>query len=367
MTESSASALRVLVAGTGFGCRIQVPALRGAGFEVVGLVGTDAARTAARATANGVPKAFSDLGKAIDATSPDVIAISTPPFTHGPLSILALERGCHVLCEKPFARDTKEANAMFKAARKSGKVHVIGNEFRFLPQRATVARAISDGMIGEPRLASFVQIMGFLSSFEADFPDWWFDPAQGGGWLGASGSHMVDQVRSWLGEFESVSSSLATVGISRGEVEDSFALRFRLKNGVEGIMQQSSGAVGPMAEMMQITGTQGRIWIDGPVVRFADRSGARELPIPMDLALPPPPPPSQDPRLTRSDWNLMAQVELAPYTLLCRALRAAITGEAPPSPVPVASFADGLANMQVLDAIRESAQQGGALVRVQSG
>jgi predicted dehydrogenase len=367
MTESSASPLRVVVAGTGFGCRIQVPALRGAGFEVVGLVGTNAARTAERAIANGVAKAFIDLGKAIDATSPDVIAISTPPFTHGPLSILALERGCHVLCEKPFARDSKEAKVMFEAARKSGKVHVIGNEFRFLPQRATVARAISEGMIGEPRLASLVQIMGFLSSFEADFPDWWFDPAQGGGWLGASGSHMVDQVRSWLGEFESVSASLINVGISRGEVEDSFALRFHLKNGVEGIMQQSSGAFGPMADMMQIVGTQGRIWIDGLRVRFADRHGVRDLPIPSDLVLPPPPPSSQDPRLARSDWKIMAEVEIAPYMLLCRALRAAITGEAPTSPVTVASFADGLANMQVLDAIRESAQQGGALVGVESG
>ena len=366
MNGNSASLLRVLVAGTGFGCRIQVPALRGAGFEVVGLLGTDAARTAERAAANGVPQSFTDLGKAIDATAPDVVAVSTPPHTHGALSIAALERGCHVLCEKPFARDAKEASAMLAAARKSGKVHVIGNEFRFLPQRATVARAISDGMIGEPRLASFVQIMGFLSAFEADFPDWWFDPAQGGGWLGASGSHMVDQVRSWLGEFDSVSASLATVGISRGEVDDSFALRFRLKNGLEGIMQQCSGAFGPMAEMTQIAGTEGRIWIDGLAVRFADRNGERELPIPPDLALAPPPPLSGDPRLARPDWHIMADVEIAPYTLLCRALRAAIVGEAPPSSVPVASFADGLANMQVLDAIRASARQSGALVRVES-
>src|SRR5579862_5813726 len=145
---SCAAPLRVLVVGTGFGCRIQVPALRGAGYQVVGLVGTDAARTAERAAANEVPKAFIDLGQAIEATDAQVVAISTPPFTHGALSMLALQRGCHVLCEKPFARDAKEARAMLDAARQSGKVHVIGNEFRFLPQRAIVARAIADGMIG---------------------------------------------------------------------------------------------------------------------------------------------------------------------------------------------------------------------------
>ena len=49
----AATPLRALVAGTGFGCRIQVPAFRGAGYDVVGLVGADPARTAERAAARG--------------------------------------------------------------------------------------------------------------------------------------------------------------------------------------------------------------------------------------------------------------------------------------------------------------------------
>ena len=57
--------LKALVVGSGFGCRIQVPALRGARFEVVCLVGADAARTCERAAANGVPLAFTDLAQAI--------------------------------------------------------------------------------------------------------------------------------------------------------------------------------------------------------------------------------------------------------------------------------------------------------------
>src|SRR5258706_4092098 len=120
MSGNSTAPLRVLVVGTGFGCRIQVPAFRGAGFKVAGLVGTDLARTRERAAANGVPEAFADLGKAIDATGADVVAISTPPFTHCELSIQALEAGCHVLCEKPFARDAAEARAMLAAAEKAG-------------------------------------------------------------------------------------------------------------------------------------------------------------------------------------------------------------------------------------------------------
>ena len=68
------SELRALVVGTGFGCRIQVPALRGAGFDVVGLVGSDAGRTAERAAANGVAQAYTDLDKAIAETNRELAA-----------------------------------------------------------------------------------------------------------------------------------------------------------------------------------------------------------------------------------------------------------------------------------------------------
>jgi predicted dehydrogenase len=361
------AAPRAVVVGTGFGCRIQVPALRGAGFDVAALVGTDAARTQERAELNGVPGAYTGMAEAIAGTGAELVAISTPPHTHAELSIAALEAGCHVLCEKPFSKDASDAGAMLEAAQKAGRVHMIGNEFRYVPQRATVARAIAEGMIGEPRHATFIQYISFLTDFADVFPEWWFDPAQGGGWLGASGSHLVDQVRSWLGEFESVSASLGSVTMQRGPVDDSFSVRFRLENGAEGILQQTSGAYGPMSEMTRVAGSKGTIWMDGMAVRIADADGERELPVPSDLALPEPPPLTEDPRQERPDWQAMAYVEIAPYTELAKSLLAAIRGEPSPSSVPPASFADGLANMQVMDAIRASAADGGAKVEVARG
>jgi predicted dehydrogenase len=360
----AASPLRALVVGTGFGCRIQVPAFRGAGYEVVGLVGSDPERTAERAAANGVDACFVDLAKAIEATRPDVVAISTTPHTHCELTLQALAMGCHVLCEKPFARDSDEARRMLTAAQKAGKVHMIGNEFRFVPQRSATARAISDGAIGEPRFASFVQVGGYIKAWEEDFPDWWFDPAQGGGWLGASSSHWLDQIRVWFGEFDTVSASLNAVTLTRGPVEDSFAVRFTMNNGLEGVLQQCSGAYGPMFDSNHIAGSAGHIWFDNDAVHFADANGERDLAVPGDLALPPAPPLTGDPRNQRFDWQAMAYVEIAPYTELCKSMAAAIRGEQAGSPVPPATFADGVAHMQVLDAIRTSARNGGAMVRV---
>ena len=97
-----------------------------------------------------------------------------------------------------------------------------------------------------------------------------------------------------------------------------------------------------------------------------DRSGERDLPVPADLMLPEPPPLTGDPRLERMDWKFMAEVEIAPYTELAKTLHAAMEGKPSPSPVPPASFADGVANMEVMDAIRQSHEQGGAMVKVGS-
>jgi hypothetical protein len=116
--------------------------------------------------------------------------------------------------------------------------------------------------------------------------------------------------------------------------------------------------------MIRIAGDAGSVWLDSDGAHFADRANERLLAIPDDLKLPPPPPLGDDPRQQRMDWRAMATVEIAPYTMLCRSLRAAILGEPAPSPVPLASFADGVANMQVLDAIRLSAARGGDVVTV---
>jgi len=356
--------LRALVVGTGFGCRIQVPALRGAGFEVVGLVGTNAERTAERALVNGVAASFVELNEAIAATSADLVAISAPPHAHAALAITALKRGCHVLCEKPFAADIGEAQAMLAAAQSAGKVHMMGHEFRFEPLRATIAQVIAAGMIGEPRLASLVTLLPQLPTSEGEMPDWWFDPGAGGGWLGALGSHVVDQLRTWLGEFDSVSATLTSVTATRGLADDSFAVRFRMKNGLEGVIQSSAGTWGPPLDVTRICGSEGTLWTNGGCVHFSGRSGEHQLPIAPELQMPATPPIIADPRHQTARWRNLVGIELAPYTALCRSLKSAIEGTPASSPVTPATFADGVAAMAVMDAIRASARDGGRLIAI---
>jgi len=192
----------------------------------VGLVGTDAERTRRRAESGGVPQTFTDLDEAITRTGAKVVTVATPPLTHGPLSMLAISRGCHILCEKPFARDTGEARAMLEAAQRAGIVHLVGHEFRWTPDRAVFARAIAEGLVGIPKLAIVASYMGLVASPDAKMPRWWFDGEAGGGWLGAQGSHIIDQVRTAVGEFVSLSATLPTVSAREVFAEDSYSVSF---------------------------------------------------------------------------------------------------------------------------------------------
>jgi predicted dehydrogenase len=121
-------------------------------------------------------------------------------------------------------------------------------------------------------------------------------------------------------------------------------------------MQQTAGAWGPMTTMWRCAGTKGTVWIEGGKVMVADKSGTRELPVPDDLLLPPAPPPA-DPNSS----NRLSHLELGPFTRLCEAMRNAIEGKQATTPVAPPTFRDGLASMQVMDAIRASAAAGGAV------
>lgn len=350
-----------VVVGTGFGTRVHVPALRAAGFDVVALVGRDPERTKRRADRLGVPDALTDLDAALDRPDVHAVTIATPPSTHAEIAIAAARAGKHVLCEKPFAMSAAEAEAMLEAATTAGVTHLVAHEFRWAVDRATVGRAITSGAIGEPRFATFVSNVALVADPQAQVPSWWFDPATGGGWLGASGSHVVDQIRAWLGDFAEVSARLAVVSARRAVppaslAEDSFTVRFRLASGLDGVLQQTAASWGSLPGVTRVAGTTGTVWIEGDEPWIADAGGTRRLAVPDDLLPPVPAAPSDDPR------HRFTHLELGPFTRLCEVLLAGAEGRPIPSGVPVPTFVDGLATMRVLDAIRASAAAHGTVV-----
>src|SRR5215469_8689691 len=157
-----------VVVGTGFGCITHVESLRAAGFDVVALVGRDQRRTAERAAAVGVANPMTSLADALARPDADVVVIATPPHTHAPLTLQAIAAGKHVVCEKPFTLDKVEAQELQQAAERAGVVNMLGTEFRWGTVQALAARAITEGTIGTPRLATFIMHLPQLAGPDAE-------------------------------------------------------------------------------------------------------------------------------------------------------------------------------------------------------
>ena len=348
----------VAVVGTGFGCLTHVRALSAAGFEVVALVGRDPAKTAARARRFEIPNACTNLADALAVPAVDAVTIATPPHTHAALVLEAVAAGKHVLCEKPFARDAAEARTLLAAAESAGVVHFLGTEFRFAPGQALLARTVRDGAIGEPRLATFLLHIPLLADLDAEVPLWWSDAAQGGGWLGAHASHVIDQIRTTIGEFVTVTASLPNVGDHAWSAEDAYLVHFRLRGGCVGFMQSVASDRGPMLFATRVAGTGGTAWAEGDRVRVADADGTRDVACPPELEIVAPDPPPPDLLASAYDMLHSTGLDYAPYVRLFERFRDQIAGKpAPADPLP-GTFADGVATMEVLDAIRRSAREG---------
>ena len=365
MSEPRPRDLGAVVVGTGFGCFTHVRALRHAGFEVRALVGRDAARTARRAELFEVPLACTTLAEALD-TGAQAVTIATPPHTHAALALDAISAGRHVLCEKPFARDAAQGRAVLAAAKEAGVVHLLGTEFRFDAGQALLAEAVRSGLIGAPRMATWLMHVPMLADAGAEVPAWWADASAGGGWLGAHGSQLIDQIRATLGEFEGLSASVAHVVERPMTADDGFVIHFRMRNGCVGTLQSTASDRGIVVET-RVTGSTGSAWIEGvgDVVKVADASGVRRLPVPDHLRGDPAPPLPAGSVTTTYEQMITFGVEYGPYTRLTAVFRDRILGLDPPGPRP-ATFADGVEQMAVLDAARLSAGHGGAWAAVDS-
>jgi len=352
-----ASKLCGVVVGTGFGILTHVRAMRRAGIEVVGLVGRDPEKTRLRAEKVGIPNAFTSLDRALTLSGVDLVSIATPPHTHLEIVLACVAAGKHVLCEKPFARNAEDARRMLEAAERAGVVHLLGTEFRFATGQAHATRAIHAGVIGEPKLATFLLNVPVLADPGGEVPDWWSEQAQGGGWLGAFGSHVIDQLQVTLGRFTGVMASVQLLSDRTWSADDTYSIQFRTESGATGVMQSTAGAFGQPLVASRFYGSRGQLIIEGDKVSVADAGGTRVLDTPADLVNEPSEPPPAEFMKTAYDHLHAGGFDLSPYTKLFRAMQTCIadrTARLDPRP---ASFADGLAGQKVLDAVRRSSEE----------
>lgn len=367
MTEQSGQPLGAVVVGTGFGLFTHVRALRDAGFEVRAIVGRDRARTQERAAPLGIPLATNDLAEALADPMVKVVTVATPPHAHHEPVMQAIAAGRNVVCEKPFARDLAQGREMLAAAERAGIIHMLGAEFRFDSAQALLRRVVLDGMIGEPRHFLRIYHQPGLQDPDVALAPWWEDAAQGGGFLGAFGSHMIDQVRSTLGEIKAVSAMLQTLAPGRPHMtaDDTYSIQFVTHGGAHGMLIATMAAPGPLVMATKLVGTKGSAWIqsgtafgDPEEVWVQDSQGMRQVPMPAELINTAPEPfgVAELIQTEQDRWHTQG-FDVPPYTRLFAEMKARIEGREPQARERAGNFRDAAAGQAVLDAARKSSAE----------
>ncbi len=201
--------LRVGVVGLGFAGEThtnsyqQIP-----GVEVVALAGLEADKLAALGATYGIPHLYDNYQELIARDDLDIVSVCVPNYLHAPIAIAALERGRHVLCEKPLARTGSEAAAIVEAARRANRVLHVAFNHRMRGDVQVLKQYIDAGKLGRiyHAKASWMRRRGIpgLGS--------WFTSKEmaGGGPLIDLGVHVLDMALHLLGEPQVLTANAAT-------------------------------------------------------------------------------------------------------------------------------------------------------------
>lgn len=132
----------------------------GAGIRVAALCDVDASRLNGGSTGGNIGPAGPDIDYSrfakytrvqdmLDQEKLDAVSITLPTFLHKDVAVQCLNRGVHVLCEKPMALSTAECEAMIEAAERSGKRLMIGQCLRFWPAYTYLKALLDEGRFGD--------------------------------------------------------------------------------------------------------------------------------------------------------------------------------------------------------------------------
>ncbi len=339
-------------------------------------------RTLCGRSAQGVAAAAANLGwegtstdwrEVVADPDIDIVDICTPNDCHHEIAIEAARHGKAVLCEKPLAMNVAEGEAMVAAVKKAGVVNMVCYSYRRVPAIALAKRMIERGDLGD-------RIHHFRARYAQD---WITDPSfplvwrlqskvAGSGSHGDLGAHLIDLGRYLVGELKEVCglmetfvksrplqaelgsglSAKASSKMGRVTVDDAVSWIGRFKNGAIANLEATRFAQGRKNNItFEINGNKGSLVFD-----FEDMNRLKFYR-------------ADDPEDVRGFRDIIVTEGVHPYagawwppghivgyehTFIhtCADFVHAIAKDKPVQP----SFAEGLANEKVLEAISESAK-----------
>jgi UDP-N-acetyl-2-amino-2-deoxyglucuronate dehydrogenase len=199
----------------------------------------------------------------------DVVLIGSPSGLHAAQGIAAARHGLHVLTEKPIDVTVARGEELVAECEKAGRKLGVFFQDRFTPDFVTLKRALDEGALGRPILAS-ARVKWWRPAEYYGESRWRGTAAlDGGGALINQGIHTVDLLLWLLGDVRRVWARSATA-LHAIQAEDTLVATLELASGALATYEATTAAYPGYPRRVEITGTEGTVVIEHDRLLGAD-------------------------------------------------------------------------------------------------
>lgn len=201
--------IRIAIAGIGFGESVHIPAAKfNKNIDLIGLWHPTEEKTQAACKRHDLIP-YSNWKELINDPIIEGIIIATPPSPRFDLSIQALEAGKHLLLEKPTSINADQVKDLQRIALRKNLKVAVDYEYRAVPLFLQAKQIITQQNLVNPWFVKLDWLMSSRANPERPW-NWYSDEKEGGGVLGALGTHAVDILHWLIGPTHSVSALNST-------------------------------------------------------------------------------------------------------------------------------------------------------------
>lgn len=211
---------------------------------------------------------FTDYKKMIEEVKPDCVYVVTPTKLHYDMVMFALEHGCHVFCEKPFALTVEQGEKMVAMAKAKGLVNQVGYHNRYIGTFNEMKRLLAEGVIGKP-----FHFMGEAYGpvvLKSKGGTWRSDKKNGGGCIEDYAAHVLNLINYVTGSNLVDCKGTQMPSIFSNEVDDAVYGSLYLANGLKGqiSVNWSDDTVRKMTTSIKIEGDGGKLEADATTLKI---------------------------------------------------------------------------------------------------
>lgn len=262
--------IKLGIIGTGFGAEVHVPIFSlHKGFEVqaIASVHRGVTDTAGRNLPAAV-RLYSDWRQMLEQEDLDMVSITSSPDLHFEMTMYALKKGIHVLCEKPMGLNAKQSQQMVREQDRCGLQGYVNFQWRLTPVRQRIKDILLQHALGDVQHIKYEGSFSGYKGLTSAPRGWEARRASGGGMLFAVGSHMIDSLMWWMGQrIVTVSAELSTYvpiydgqgGVETRDADDAFTVRGSFQNGTTFNMDLFYPAVQGNGWLLEVFGTKGTL------------------------------------------------------------------------------------------------------------